>query len=54
MELSGFLYRHGVPTHFCTSEERHGSGRDLLAILAEATLPVLLACERTSNFPDRQ
>jgi len=41
-ELSGFLHRHRVPAHFCTREERHGSGRDLLALAQELDCGMLV------------
>jgi nucleotide-binding universal stress UspA family protein len=41
-ELSGFLHRHGVPAHFCTREQRHGSGRDLLALAQELDCGLLV------------
>ncbi|AWL07000.1 universal stress protein [Massilia oculi] len=50
-ELSGFLHRHGVSAHFCTREERHGSGRDLLALAQEMDCGLLvMGCFGHSRF----
>ncbi|MGF6272961.1 nucleotide-binding universal stress UspA family protein [Massilia sp. UYP11] len=50
-ELSGFLHRHGVPAHFCTREQRHGSGRDLLALAQELDCGLLvMGCFGHSRF----
>ncbi|WP_306391878.1 universal stress protein [Telluria beijingensis] len=50
-ELSGFLHRHRVPAHFCTREERHGSGRDLLALAQELDCGMLvMGCFGHSRF----